>query len=269
MAVAFIGAGKMAKAFIHALLDRQVLTPAQLTVTARSQTSKESFLGEFPRCSDCWREDIPSAVKTASTVFIAVKPQQIREVLPSLKNTSLDACFISIAAGIRISTLEEALGTGRRIVRAMPNTPVILGKGVTAYTLNPSASSSDEEQAKTIFSTVGRTFRVEERAMDAVTALSGSGPAYFYLFIDYLRQAAERNGLDADVALEMAAATAEGAGGMLLQTRQTPEHLIEQVKSKGGTTEAGLHVFQNSALAEICHAALTAATQRSIELGNA
>lgn len=260
----------MASAIVRGLLNTNAITPTDILITGRTDDgSKDSFLNNFPECQNCWRNSTQETITDVDTILLAVKPQQMNDVLPTIKSSSTvsSALIISIAAGITLDYLEKHLMEKARIIRTMPNTPLLLGEGATAYAVNQYALDSDKVITEDIFRAVGLVFEVEEKQLDAVTALSGSGPAYFYLFIEALQQAAIKHGLDPDIALKLANQTAKGASLMIENSEKSPEYLIDQVKSKGGTTEAALNSFSEHSFSEIIEKAFQAAHNRSIELG--
>lgn len=264
MKVAVIGAGKMACALTQGLIRSRLAEAGDIVGVARSEESKARFLALNPALR--WSPDISAAVGGADLVLLGVKPAQVPEILGRISPFHPATLYISVAAGVTLASMHSVLGGRARLVRAMPNTPVVVGEGVTAFAAGEGATSGDVETVRKIFSALGRVYEVKENELDAVTALSGSGPAYFYLFMDFLQKAAVREGLPSALACEMAAQTALGAAEMILQDKGTPEALIAQVKSKGGTTEAALNVLIGKNLEKIVSEAVGAAANRSREL---
>lgn len=206
-----------------------------------------------------------------AVVLIAVKPQMMGEALPALAALPKEGTvFLSVAAGVSIAAYEAALGAGASVVRAMPNTPAAVGKGITAIIGNDLASSADMDLAEALLSAVGQVVRLQAEAqMDAVTGLSGSGPAYVFYMIDALAGAGVAQGLPADLAMQLAKATVAGAGALAEAADETPEQLRINVTSPNGTTQAGLEVLMNAeGLAPLMAETVKAATDRSKELGN-
>lgn len=268
MTLAIVGAGKIARAITGGLLQRGDYQAADIIGVARSEASREQFQAISPQLR--WKTSPQEAVQEADVVLLAVKPYHFPELMPTLAPfVSPKKLFISVAAGITLGKLEGWLGSQTKIIRAMPNTPALVQQGVTGICANKAIRSDDLNRASSLFEAVGKVFIVEENLMDAVTALSGSGPAYFYLFIQCLQQAGVSHGLPPETALSMAISTATGAATMMEKTKLSPEELIIQVKSKGGTTEAALNSFQASALSEIVKKAFDAAALRSKELSQA
>jgi pyrroline-5-carboxylate reductase len=207
--------------------------------------------------------------KDVDVIILAVKPQQMAAVLselrPAIKPHHL---LISIAAGVRIATLSKGLGENVRIVRVMPNTPCLVGQSASGYCLGPAATAADGVLVGQLLGAVGRAFAVDEKLLDAVTGLSGSGPAFVYTVIEALSDGGVRMGLPRDVALSLAAQTVLGSAEMVLQTGEHPAVLKDRVTSPGGTTIAGLQALETGGLRAALMAAVEAATRRSIELGN-
>lgn len=266
MPLVLIGTGRIGCAIVAGLLKKKVLPPQEIIGVDQSPEARRHFQSLHEGLA--WCDSTEEAVRQADQVLIAVKPQQIGDALPHLKTRAHKALYLSVAAGITLARLQEGLGNKARIIRAMPNTPALLGMGATAYAGNEHTTDGDLKFAAKLFGAVGYSCHVEESDLDAVTALSGSGPAYFYLFVDLLRKAAVERGLKEKVALRLASQTALGAAHMLIETGMTPSQLIEQVKSPGGTTEAGLKALSGEGIERACRAAIEAACQRSHELSS-
>lgn len=208
-------------------------------------------------------------VKQSSVVILAVKPQTVDAVLSEI-TAALDEKkpVISIAAGITTGHIEKRLGKNVPVIRAMPNMPVLIGKGISALASGKFAKPADKQDAIRILSSVGNVVEVDERLMDAVTAISGSGPAYFFFLIEGLINAAVGQGLNKETAQKLAVQTAFGAASLVLETKEDPRLLRQKVTSKGGTTEAAFAVFQRAGLGDILHKAVEAAVKRSKELSS-
>jgi pyrroline-5-carboxylate reductase len=209
-------------------------------------------------------------VKSSDVVLLAVYPQVVRKVLPEIASFVTDGhLVISIAAGVTTQQILEGLGAQRRVVRVMPNTPALVGAGAAAYCLAGTATEADANFVSEFFGVVGKAWRVEERQLDAVTGLSGSGPAYVFAIIEALSDGGVRMGLPRQVAVALAAQTVLGAAKMLIDTGLHPGQLKDQVTSPGGTTIAGIHALERSGLRAAMMNAVEAATERSRALSQA
>jgi pyrroline-5-carboxylate reductase len=208
-------------------------------------------------------------VRDAQVIVLAVKPQIIDAVLAEMRpSVTARQLFVSIAAGIPTARLERGLGAGARVVRVMPNTPALLGKGMSVAVRGRHATAADERLVVKLLRTVGRARAVgDERLIDAVTGLSGSGPAYVYLFAEALIAGGVSAGLAPQVAAELALQTITGAAAMLQETRESPQRLREMVTSPGGTTLAGLTELERRGFADGIAAAVVVAARRATELG--
>lgn len=223
----------------------------------------------FARTTGASVDSSISAVSVCDVVLLCTKPHDIREALADVARVSdTGVLVISIAAGVTLAALEDAAGSSARIIRAMPNTPALVGKGAAAFCLGSSAAAADAEVARRLLDSVGLAIEVPERLMDAVTGLSGSGPAYIYLIIEALADGGVRNGLPRADAVKLAAQTVAGAAAMVLETGIHPGELKDMVTSPGGTTIAGLAELEKSGLRSALIEAVTAATRRSVELGS-
>jgi pyrroline-5-carboxylate reductase len=209
------------------------------------------------------------AVREADLVVLAVKPQDMAAAARSIA-TELGTrrrIVVSIAAGIRIANLLHWLGSGMPVVRTMPNRPALIGAGITAACAGPGVEHTDRAAVERVLSTAGPLVWLDDESqMDAVTAVSGSGPAYFFLLVEALEDAGTALGLPRDVARQLAAHTALGAGRMVTESSDPPARLREQVTSKGGTTAAALAVMERAGLRDVFAEAVAAATRRSAEL---
>jgi pyrroline-5-carboxylate reductase len=206
---------------------------------------------------------------TPDTVIIAIKPQMVEAILPLYTQYVSENCvFLSIAAGTTIHKMEGILGANAAIIRSMPNTPAAIGNGMTVLCANNNVSDSKKQSAEKLLATTGETAWVEdEKMLDAVTAVSGSGPAYFFLLMEALAEAGSAQGLPTELAQKLAVTTAWGAGNLAKQEKQySPAQLREMVTSPNGTTAAGLDILQQSGLKEIIEKTVAAAKRRSEEL---
>jgi pyrroline-5-carboxylate reductase len=214
-------------------------------------------------------EELPAK---PALVLIAVKPQMMQEALPTLQAMGGgETVFLSVAAGISIGTYEDILGANSPILRAMPNTPAAIGQGITALIGNAVSTADQIDLAHALLSAIGTVVDLNsESQMDAVTGVSGSGPAYVFYMIDALAKAGEAQGLSPDLAMQLAKATVAGAGALAQASEETPEQLRINVTSPNGTTQAGLEVLmdQNVGLTPLINGTVAAATMRSKELSN-
>lgn len=211
--------------------------------------------------------EVGDGLKETDIVLLSVKPQIIEEVLKNIQGVANpQALFISIAAGISLDYLAEHLGRERRVIRAMPNTPALVGAGITALSPGAQIREEDVKVAETLFSSVGEVVRVREEWMDAVTALSGSGPAYVFLILEALADGGVHEGLPRDIAQKLAAHTVLGAARLLIEKKEHPGRLKDQVTSPGGTTIAGLLELEKRGVRSAIMNAIRSAAARSKEL---
>jgi pyrroline-5-carboxylate reductase len=209
-----------------------------------------------------------AAVQRCDVLVLAVKPQDMRAALASMAGSVEGKLVISIAAGLTLGTLSRWLGVHRKLVRCMPNTPALIGAGITALYALPEVSAEERQKAESILQAVGEVVWVaEERLLDPVTAVSGSGPAYVFWFMEQLAASAQAMGLPPEVAQKLALHTVLGAAKLAASSGEAPATLRRNVTSKGGTTEAALKVFDEEQLAERFRRALEAASRRGTELG--
>lgn len=264
--IAFVGGGNIAESLLASLLRKGLIGPERLTVSDPLASRRELLGRNFGVAVTA---DNQAAVRGADIVVLCVEPQVLDEVLtevaPSLGSNPLT---ISVAAGYPLSRMRHHLPAATRLIRAMPNTPSTIGEGVTAMSLAPDMSSADRETARQLFESVGIAVVVEERLLDAVTGLSGSGPAYVFAMIEALADGGVLAGLPRPTAQRLAAQTVAGAAGMVLEQGEHPAVLKDRVASPGGTTIAGLNQLERGRLRATLISAVEAATQRSKELGN-
>jgi pyrroline-5-carboxylate reductase len=263
--IAFIGAGNMAGALIEGLIAAQTCAPERIVAT---DVRPEALAMLAARHGIRTGSDNGAAIRDADVVVLGTKPQVFDTLLPALA-PHMDArkLVLSIAAGVPIAVIEGQLGAGARVVRAMPNTPALVQAGATAIAAGTHAGTGDMDVAETVFRSVGVVERVPETLMDAVTGLSGSGPAYVFLLIEAMTAAGVRAGLPERTAASLVAATVFGAAKLLRESGETPETLRQRVTSPGGTTAAGLASFEQGGFRELVGAAVQRATARGAELG--
>lgn len=263
--IGFVGAGQMARALAAGFVQAKLVTPAQIVAADPVPAALEAFTKAVPGARV--EADGASVAKQADVLFLATKPQQLVAALTPLgKVAGAEKLVISIAAGVPLSTLATALPKAR-LVRVMPNTPCLVGQSASGYCLGPRTTPADGQLVAQLLTAVGRAYAVDEKLLDAVTGLSGSGPAYVYVMIEALSDGGVQMGLPREVATALAAQTVRGAAQMVLETGEHPSVLKDRVASPGGTTIAGLAALESGGLRGTLIAAVEAATRRSIELG--
>jgi pyrroline-5-carboxylate reductase len=262
--IGFIGAGNMASGLIGGLLNAgyeadsiKASDPSPLSPV--TQSGIETF------------DDNQAIAAWADVIILAVKPQVLKSVCEQIAEqvSQHHNLIISIAAGIRSNNIADWLGSNTACIRVMPNTPALIGLGMSGLYANPQASQVQIDTAKNIMQTVGRVIQLEnEEMIDAVTAVSGSGPAYFFLFMEAMIKAAKQQGLSEDDARSLVLQTALGAATMAIQSDVDTEELRRRVTSPGGTTERAIKTMQDGDIMQLINDAIDAATRRSIELSN-
>jgi pyrroline-5-carboxylate reductase len=262
--IGFIGAGQMARALASGFVKAGLLAPERIVAADPAPGALDAFAEAVPGARVA--ADNASVAQQAGILLVATKPQQIASALTPLKGACGGKLVISIAAGVKLATLAAALPKAR-LVRVMPNTPCLVGQSASGYCLGPGATQDDRQLVAELLGAVGLAFEVDEKLLDAVTGLSGSGPAFVYVIIEALSDGGVRMGLPRDVAAALAAQTVRGAAQMVLETGEHPATLKDRVASPGGTTIAGLQALESGGLRGTLMAAVEAATRRSIELG--
>jgi pyrroline-5-carboxylate reductase len=265
--IGFIGAGNMAETLISGLIGSKQSRPDHLICS----DIRESRLKEVAdRYGIQTTTDNKAVIKTSDIAIYAVKPQIMGEVLKETADSlDLSKLIISIAAGVPMAAIEKVLRKELRLIRAMPNVCVAVKEGATAIVTGPHATSEDVDTARLVFQAVGRCiFLKDDHLLDAVTGLSGSGPAYVFLILDALADAGVKMGLSREDARELASQTVLGAAKMMLDTNLNPGQLKDMVTSPGGTTIAGLHALEKGGLRAALISAVEVATLRSKELGD-
>ncbi len=263
--IGFLGAGQMATALAKGWATAGLLDLTHSLASDPYQAAREKFQATTGiRATNSNAE----VIAAADVLVLAVKPQMMNAVLPEAAATiSAKHLVVSIAAGITLKQLTELLGDDTRLVRVMPNTPCLVGASATGYSVGPKATAADGELVGKLFRSVGNAFAVPENLLDAVTGLSGSGPAYVYVMIEALADGGVRVGLPRDIALSLAAQTVFGAAKMVLETGSHPAALKDAVASPGGTTIAGLHALERAGFRAGLMDAVEAAAKRATELG--
>ena len=262
--IAFIGGGNMASAIIGGLI-RQGMKPEQITVVEPFAETAAKLLKDFGICA------LPSAgpaLAQADLVVWAVKPQMFSEAAAPVMPHTGKALHLSVAAGIRTDSISRWVGT-ERVVRCMPNTPALVGQGITGLFPCPKVTAADKALVEHVIGTTGQYLWVgQESQLDAVTALSGSGPAYVFYFLEAMTEAGVGMGLSAEQAYQLAVATFAGASSLAAASTESPEVLRQRVTSKGGTTYAALTAMEAAGIKPAFVKAMQAAEQRARELGD-
>ena len=260
--VGFIGSGKMATAIAAGIVNKNIFSSNEILA---SDISEESLNAFKQACGADICTDNDKVINQCQTIILAVKPQVAEKVCTSL-NVPAGSHIISIAAGLKIDSLQEWLKTDK-ITRVMPNTPLMVSKGASAYCCSSSINSEEQQLVENVFGSAGIIHKVEEKDIDAVTGVSGSGPAYVFEFIQALTNAGIENDLSPEVALELAVQTVAGAAEMVSRKMGTPEELRNAVTSPNGTTYAALQVMEKNGFRQLISNSVDAAVKRSIELG--
>lgn len=262
--VAVLGAGKMGSILLKALLEKKLLSANLVSATVAHEDRARTLTEKL---GVSVTTDNLSAVKNADIVFICVKPQVVEEVAEQIRpNVHQNQMIISVAASVPTSQIEKALAAEVPVVRAMPNTPCVLGAGMTALCKGKFASAKDVESASALFRVVGRTVVVDEKHMDAVTGLSASGPAYIYIILESLAEAGVKVGLPRDIATLLAAQTTLGAATVVLETGDHPALLKDAVTTPAGCTIDGILELEEGKLRVTLIKAVVKAAQRAKEL---
>lgn len=261
MKIACIGTGSMGKAVIKAVITK--FNPKDISVSNRTPQKAKDFAAETG-CN--FAESNIEAVKDAKYIFIAVKPIFLKNVFDDLKDKiSKDSVVISMAAGVKIEKLEQMMNA--RFARIMPNVPCQIQQGMTALSVNNNISEEELNQIKEILSTTGKVEQVPENLMDCVTAVSGSGPAFVFMFIEALADAAVRCGMPRNQAYIYAAQTVKGSADLVLQTSKHPAELKDSVTSPKGTTIEGVASLEESGFRSSVIKAVTSAYEKSVQMG--
>ncbi len=263
MKIAVIGTGNMGQALVRGLVEKSVY-PQNISVYDVDAKKVSSLKKEFAvKIAKSGR----LCVSLADIVILAVKPQILQEAVAEIASSvDKDALVISIAAGVPIAKIEGYFKKPMSVIRVMPNMPALVGAGMSAFSLGKHASQKQRKTAEAVLEAFGEYVQVPEKMLDLVTAISGSGPAYFFLLAEKMIEAAYEMGMKVDVAKRLVYRTAFGSGKVLAESAEDPEDLIAKVASKGGTTEAALKIFQRKGFGRIVQDAVKAAHRRSIEL---
>ncbi|HZI31188.1 MAG TPA: pyrroline-5-carboxylate reductase [Candidatus Binatia bacterium] len=265
--IGFLGAGKMATALARGFVNAKLVKAGQLFAADPFENARKQFAAETGAKTVSASLEV---AQRANVLILATKPDQTAAALAEISGAfTKNHLLISIAAGVTLAKLESALPSGARVIRVMPNTPALVGAGASGFAPGKNATKADGELAGKLLSAVGIATQVKESLLDAVTGLSGSGPAYVYQFIEALSDGGVAAGLPRDVATQLAAQTVLGGAKMVLETGVHPGALKDQVTSPGGTTIEGLHELEKGKLRGVVMNAVRAATEKSKNLGRA
>ncbi|MFC4991310.1 pyrroline-5-carboxylate reductase [Rubritalea tangerina] len=267
MKLGLIGCGKMGRALLEGALQAGIVKAKDVSVSSRTTETRESLAKDLGVNAVSSNTDLCAQ---SDVVYICTKPNITPIVLLELNESAecLDGTLlISTVAGLTLATIEQALPDSARVVRCMPNTPALIGKGAAAYTLGSNATSTDAATTCSLLGAAGSVIEVPESLMDAVTGVSGSGPAYVYTFIEAMADAGVLNGLPRPQALELATQTVLGAASMVAETGLHPAILRDMVTSPGGTTITAVQALEANGFRAATMAAVNSATQKAKELG--
>lgn len=265
LSIGFLGAGRMATALARGFIRAGLVSGKRTLASDPSPAARAAFTKTTGARATASNAEV---ARFASVLVLAVKPDQAGPVLAELRGLfSREQLLLSIVAGMPLARLEGGLGANARVIRLMPNTPALIGCSATGFALGQAATERDGELARKLFSAVGLAFSLKESLLDAVTGLSGSGPAYVYLMIEALSDGGVAAGLPRDVATRLAAQTVLGSARMVLETGLHPGALKDMVTSPGGTTIEGLHELEKGKLRGTVISAVRAATEKSKKLG--
>jgi pyrroline-5-carboxylate reductase len=266
--LAIIGAGNMAEAIARGVLRAKLLSESEIIASDVSEARRGLFQNELGIRAVT---ENAAAVREARTILLSVKPQQMQAVLGEIgRHADAEALIVSIAAGVSSASIEQHLGQGRgwRVVRTMPNTPMLVGEGMVAISAGRHATGEDLARARRLFEAAATVIELPEDRLDAVTAISGSGPAYFFFLVEQMVRAGVELGLTREQAHTLATRTALGAAKMLVTSLDSPEELRRKVTSPNGTTQAAIETMQSRGVPEGIVAGVLRAAARSRELGS-
>jgi len=263
MKLGIIGCGKMGRALMGGILDAEICQPDGVIISDAWPDAVSSAVAELGVQA---AKDNREVVEASDVVLLCVKPQGFTEMLADLGDAK-DRLLISIAAGIRIGAIEQGINNRHRVIRVMPNTPALIRRAASAFAMGSTATEEDAALTERLLSSVGYVCRVKEEDLDAVTALSGSGPAYIFLMLEALIASGIEQGLPPEIARDLAVETTSGAAELVARTGEPPAQLRENVTSPNGTTFAALESLRADGFSESVRRAIRAARERSIELG--
>lgn len=262
--IGFIGGGKMATAIMKGIINSNWCSTDNIYVSDKNETALSVLKNTYNVKTFTSNIDI---VKNSKIILMAVKPFVLRDILEEIKpHITKDHIILSIAAGISVKTIEDILGD-ISVVRIMPNTPALVNEGMSAVCRGNFATETDSKIAKEIFTSVGEVIETEEKYIDIITAISGSGPAFYYYIINEIAKAGEKLGLDYDTCLKLSAQTALGSAKMVMESGITPEQLIINVTTPGGCTAVGNDVLKENNIADILFDTIEKTAKKANELG--
>lgn len=263
--IGFLGAGKMATALAKGFAQAGLVAAGDMIASDYLEAARSHFANEAGAKITSLNSDV---LKSAQQIILAVKPDQVNDLLSEIRAGFTERhLLISIAAGVPLAKLEAGLPAGARVIRVMPNTPALVGASASAFALGNSAAPEDAQLVQELFSAVGVAYQVKESLLDAVTGLSGSGPAYMFVMIEALSDGGVAAGLPREIATKLAAQTMLGSAKMVLETGQHPGALKDMVTSPGGTTIEGLHELEKGKVRAALMNAVRAAAEKSKKLG--
>ena len=257
--IGFIGTGNMATALIRSMKGNNKIISSDKNDEKLQKARKEMGIKTT--------EDNNEVAKNSEIIFLCAKPNDIKEILQEIKQNAENKIIVSIAAGIKIKFIEDIIGKNKKIVRVMPNLNCAVGEMAAAFSCNKNIEADEKKSIKNLLNKAGLALEVEEEKMDAVTALSGSGPAFIVCMLDAFARAGEKQGLSRGISYSLALQTLFGTAKLLKETNEKPEDFIKRVASPKGTTETGLEVLQKSEIRSIIKKTIEAAAKRSKELG--
>eukprot|EP00286_Rhodomonas_abbreviata_P006064 CAMPEP_0181331358 /NCGR_PEP_ID=MMETSP1101-20121128/24452_1 /TAXON_ID=46948 /ORGANISM="Rhodomonas abbreviata, Strain Caron Lab Isolate" /LENGTH=271 /DNA_ID=CAMNT_0023440799 /DNA_START=25 /DNA_END=840 /DNA_ORIENTATION=- len=267
LTVGFLGAGRMASALAKGFLNAKLLEPSQLHASDVYPGARDGFSKDTGGTAHATNDLV---VANAKVIFLSVKPDQVGEVLEGIKDKfTADHLLVSICAGITLATLESKLNPGARVVRVMPNTPALVGAAACGFSLGKAATGADAETVTKLLDSCGLAMMVKEKLLDAVTGVSGSGPAYVFLTIEAMSDGGVAAGLPRDVSTKLAAQTVMGAAKMVLETGMHPGALKDMVTSPGGTTIEAVHELEKAGIRAGFINAVRAASEKAAKMGEA
>ncbi|MEH7414794.1 pyrroline-5-carboxylate reductase [Neobacillus drentensis] len=266
--IAIIGAGSMAEALISGIIENELINKKHIWVTNHGNKKRLELLEERYGISSTY--ELNTLFEGADIVMLAMKPKDADSAVDKIREyLTENMLIVSVLAGVSMSTIETLARRPLSIARSMPNTSAAVGKSATAIAVNERVTAVQLDNIKKLFETVGLAKLVEEEQLDAVTGLSGSGPAYIYYLIEAMENSAEEIGLDKQIAQELIVQTLIGAAEMVKNSSKSPEQLRREVTSPGGTTEAGIHVLEDYGVQQAFIACIKAATEQSKKMGKA